>query len=329
MALTLSRRQEKEPSQFERASDGSMSLIDHVRELRSRLFIAAIGLVVGLIIGFFVAPNVFDILSKPYCQLPSSQAIHPDGTPYCEWVVLGVGDSLIVKLKVALWVGLFLGSPVWLYQLWAFVAPGLHRHERKWAYIFAGIAAPLFIIGGSLAYFMIFHSLPWIMEAGILGQPTKLEISAYLGFVTNMILLFGCGFEFPLLLMMLNFTGVVRGRKLLSWWRVVVFLCFAFAAIATPDPGPFGMTALAGAMSLLYFIAVGIAILNDRRKGRGKEMYAGLDDDQISPLADERVPVGASDPIEAPTPVDGPSTIDGPAPVNRPQPLEGRFDDLT
>jgi sec-independent protein translocase protein TatC len=329
MALTLSRRQEKEPSQFERASDGSMSLIDHVRELRSRLFIAAIGLVVGLIIGFFVAPAVFDILSKPYCQLPSSQAIRPDGTPYCEWVVLGVGDSLIVKLKVALWVGLFLGSPVWLYQLWAFVAPGLHRHERKWAYIFAGIAAPLFIIGGSLAYFMIFHSLPWIMEAGILGQPTKLEISAYLGFVTNMILLFGCGFEFPLLLMMLNFTGVVRGRKLLSWWRVVVFLCFAFAAIATPDPGPFGMTALAGAMSLLYFIAVGIAILNDRRKGRGKEMYAGLDDDQISPLADERVPVGASDPIEAPTPVDGPSTIDGPAPVNRPQPLEGRFDDLT
>jgi sec-independent protein translocase protein TatC len=243
--------------------------------------------------------------------------------------VLGVGDSLIVKLKVALWVGLFLGSPVWLYQLWAFVAPGLHRHERKWAYIFAGIAAPLFIVGGSLAYFMIFHSLPWIMEAGILGQPTKLEISAYLSFVTNMILLFGCGFEFPLLLMMLNFTGVVRGRKLLGWWRVVVFLCFAFAAIATPDPGPFGMTALAGAMSLLYFIAVGIAILNDRRKGRGKEMYAGLDDDQISPLADERVPVGASDPIEAPTPVDGPSTIDGPAPVNRPQPLEGRFDDLT
>jgi sec-independent protein translocase protein TatC len=329
MALTLSRRQEKEPSQFERASDGSMSLIDHVRELRSRLFIAAIGLVIGLIIGFFVAPAVFHILSQPYCQLPSSQAIDIHGKPYCDWVVLGVGDSLIVKLKVALWVGLFIGSPVWLYQLWAFVAPGLHRHERKWAYIFAGIAAPLFVVGGALAYFMIFHSLPWIMEAGILGKPTKLEISAYLGFVTNMILLFGCGFEFPLLLMMLNFTGVVRGRKLLSWWRVVVFLCFAFAAIATPDPGPFGMTALAGAMSLLYFIAVGVAILNDRRKGRGKEMYAGLDDDQISPLADERVPVGASDPIEAPTPVEGPSTIDGPAPVNRPQPLEGRFDDLT
>ncbi|MFI6072612.1 twin-arginine translocase subunit TatC [Actinoplanes sp. NPDC051343] len=329
MALSLSRRTEKQPSQFERASDGSMSLMDHVRELRSRLFIAAIGLVVGLIVGFIVSKGVFDILSKPYCTLPSSQGVRPNGTRYCDFVVLGVGDPLVVRLKVALWVGLFLGSPVWLYQLWAFVAPGLHRHERKWAYIFAGIAAPLFIGGGSLAYFMIFHSLPWIMDAGVLGQPTKLEVSAYLSFVTNMILLFGCGFEFPLLLMMLNFTGVLSARKLLSWWRVVVFLCFAFAAIATPDPGPFGMTALAAAMSLLYFIAVGVAWLNDRRKGRGKEMYAGLDDDQISPLADERVSVGAADPIEPPTPVSGPGTIDGPTPVERPRPLDNRFDDMT
>jgi sec-independent protein translocase protein TatC len=329
MALSLSRRSEKQPSQFERASDGSMSLIEHVRELRSRMFIAAIGLVVGLIIGFIVSKGVFNLLSKPYCTLPSSIATRPDGSTYCDFVVLGVGDPLVVRLKVALWVGLFVGSPVWLYQLWAFVAPGLHRHERKWAYIFVGIAAPLFIGGGSLAYFMIFHSLPWIMDAGVLGQPTKLEVGAYLSFVTNMILLFGCGFEFPLLLMMLNFTGVLSARKLLGWWRIVVFLCFAFAAIATPDPGPFGMTALAAAMSLLYFIAVGVAFLNDRRKGRGREIYADLDDDQISPLEDERVPVGASDPIEPPTPVDGPSAVASPTPVNKPLPLEGRFDDMT
>jgi sec-independent protein translocase protein TatC len=328
MALTLSRQQK--PGQFERASDGSMTLIEHVRELRNRLFIASIGLVVGLIIGFIIAKWVFNVLDKPYCSLPTSQVLWPqDGKYHCNFVVLGVGDSLGVRLKIALWVGLFLGSPVWLYQLWAFVAPGLHRHERKWAYIFAGIAAPLFIGGGLLAYFMIFHSLPWIMEAGVLGQPTQLELASYLSFMTNMILLFGCGFEFPLLLMMLNFTGVVTARKLLSWWRVVVFLCFAFAAIATPDPGPFGMTALAAAMSLLYFIAVGVAFFNDRRKGRGREIYAGLDDDQLSPLEDERVPVGASDPIEPPSPVDGPSSVGGPTPVSKPLPIEGRFDDMT
>src|SRR3954467_1467947 len=114
---------------------------------------------------------------------------------------------------------------------------------------------------------------------------------------------------------MLNFTGVVSGRKLLGWWRVVIFLSFAFAAIATPDPGPFGMTLLAACMSLLYFIAVGIAFINDKRRGRGKEIYADLDDDTISPLEDDRVPVGASDPIAAPSPVDGPTA--------RPTPLPG------
>jgi sec-independent protein translocase protein TatC len=167
------------------------------------------------------------------------------------------------------------------------------------------------------------HSLAFIMEAGVLGESTKLEVSSYTGFVTSMLLLFGGAFEFPLVLLMLNFTGVTSARRLLSWWRVVIFLSFAFAAIATPDPGPFGMTLLAACMTLLYFIAVGVAFLNDKRKGRGKEIYADLDDDEMSPLEDDRVPVGASDPIESISPVDAP------APVAKPMPLEGRFDDMT
>ncbi len=311
------------PSKFEQAADGSMTLIDHIRELRNRLFIASLGLVVGLIVGFILSQWVFHLLEQPYCRLPSSIATRADGTQYCDWVVLGVGDTLILRLKIALWVGLVVGAPVWLFQLWAFIAPGLHRHERKWAYVFVAIAAPLFAAGAVLAYFVVGHSLAFIMQAGVLGESTKLEVSSYIGFVTNMILIFGAAFEFPLILLMLNFTGVVSARKLLGWWRIVVFLSFAFAAIATPDPGPFGMTLLAACMIVLYLIATGVAFLNDRRKGRGKEIYADLDDDQISPLTDDRVPVGASDPIEAPSPVEAPT------PVSRPRPLEGRFDDMT
>ncbi|WP_250007997.1 twin-arginine translocase subunit TatC [Actinoplanes sp. M2I2] len=311
------------PTKFQQASDGSMTLIDHIRELRNRLFIASLGLIVGLIIGFIVSQPVFHLLEQPYCRLPSSIAINADGTPYCDWVVLNVTDTLILRLKIALWVGLIVGSPVWLYQLWAFIAPGLHRHERKWAYVFVAIAAPLFAAGGVLAYFVVGHSLAFIMEAGVLGEATKLEVSSYVGFVTNMILIFGVAFEFPLILLMLNFTGVVSAKKLLSWWRIVVFLSFAFAAIATPDPGPFGMTLLALCMVVLYLIATGVAALNDRRKGRKEEIYAELDDDQISPLEEERVPVGAFDPVEAPSP------IEAPEPVARPRPLEGRFDDMT
>ncbi|BFU44229.1 twin-arginine translocase subunit TatC [Krasilnikovia sp. MM14-A1004] len=315
MALTLRRRG---PSTFERASDGSMTLIEHVRELRNRLFWASLGIVAGLIVGFVISHWAFDILSAPYCALPSSKGAHG-----CEFITLGVTDQLVLRLKIALWLGLLLGAPVWLYQLWAFVAPGLHRHERKWAYIFVAISVPLFAAGAVLAYSVVGHSLSFIMEAGVLGAPTKLEVTSYIGFVMNMILLFGAAFEFPLVLLMLNFTGVVTGRKLLSWWRIVVFLSFGFAAIATPDPGPFGMTLLAACMSLLYFLAVGVAILNDRRRGRGREMYADLDDDEISALADDRQPVGAADRIEAPAP------IDTPAPVDKPLPLEGRYDDMT
>jgi sec-independent protein translocase protein TatC len=317
--VALSLRREKKPSKFEQAADGSMTLIEHVRELRNRLFIAALGILVGLIVGFIVSHWVFDILKAPYCALPSSIGVNGN----CEFITLGVADQLILRLKIALWVGLVLGAPVWLYQLWAFVAPGLHRSERKWAYIFVSIAAPLFIGGVVLAYAVIGHSLAFIMMSGVLGEPTKLEVTSYVGFVMNMLLLFGAAFEFPLILLMLNFTGVVTAKRLLSWWRVVVFLSFAFAAIATPDPGPFGMTLLAACMSLLYFIAVGVAALNDRRKGRGKEIYDGLNDDEISQLDEEKVPVGVSDPVAAPSPVDGP------APVTSPLPIERRFDDMT
>jgi len=315
MALSLRRQG---PSKFEQAADGSMTLIEHVRELRSRLFWASLGILGGLIVGFIISQWVFHILEGPYCALPSSWINNQ-----CRFLVLGATDTLVLRLKIALWVGLIVGAPVWLYQLWAFVAPGLHRHERKWAYVFVAIAAPLFIGGAVLAYFVVKHSLAFIMEAGVIGEPTQLEVTSYIGFVTTMILLFGVAFEFPLLLLMLNFAGVVSARRLLSWWRIVVFLSFAFAAIATPDPGPFGMTLLALCMSALYFGAVGVAFVNDKRKGRGKEIYAGLDDDELSPLDDVREPVAAGDRIDAPTP------IDRPEPVARPLPLESRYDDMT
>jgi sec-independent protein translocase protein TatC len=300
-----------------------MTLMEHVRELRNRLFWASLGLVAGLIVGFILSNTVFDLLKGPYCALESSWTVHSDGTRSCDFLVLGVGDTLLLRLKIALWIGLIVGAPVWLFQLWAFIAPGLHRHERKWAYIFVAIAAPLFASGAVLAYLVVGHSLNFIMEAGVLGEATKLEVTSYIGFVTSMILLFGAAFEFPLILLMLNFTGVTSAKRLLSWWRIVIFLSFAFAAIATPDPGPFGMTLLAACMSLLYFVAVGVAFLNDRRKGRGKEIYAGLDDDELSPLEDDR------DSVSAGQRVDASGVVDPPEPVHKPLPLESRYDDMT
>ncbi|MFU8852344.1 twin-arginine translocase subunit TatC [Micromonospora sp. SL1-18] len=310
MAFALKKRG---PSDFERASDGSMTLMEHIRELRNRLFRASLAIVGGLIAGFWLAQPAFDLLQKPYCRIPAA-IVNGECQKFLQ---LSPADGFILKLKLALWIGLIVGAPVWLYQLWAFIAPGLHRSERKWAYVFVSIAAPLFAAGAVLAYFVVDKGLGFLMDAGVSGLSSQLEVTRYISFVTNMILLFGVAFEFPLILLMLNFTGIATGRRLLSWWRVVIFVAFAFAALATPDPGPFGMTLLASALCLLYFVAVGVAFINDKRRGRGRELYAGVADDEVSPLDLSSEPVEAGGRVEAPEPIEAPA------------PIERRYDDMT
>ncbi|GGK01912.1 Sec-independent protein translocase protein TatC [Pilimelia anulata] len=322
MAFVLRRRR---ADRFARAADGSMTLIEHIRELRDRLFWAALGVVLGLVVGFFLADGAYDLLKQPYCRLPGYTV---DGV--CQpFFQMSPATGFIIKLKLALWIGLIVSGPVWLYQLWAFVAPGLHRHERKWAYVFVAIAAPLFAGGAALAYAVVEKGLFFLIEAGVTGHDgsrVQLEVESYISFVTTMILLFGVAFEFPLLLLMLNFTGVVSARRLASWWRVIVFLCFAFAAVATPDPGPFGMVLLAGALSLLYFVALGVAFLHDRRRSRREPAAPAVDDDELSPLDDAaREPVAAHprEPIAAPDPVGAPEPVAEPLPTSR------RYDETT
>lgn len=305
MAFALPKRGS---SNFERAADGSMTLIEHIRELRSRLFKASLGILAGLIVGLIVASNVQNVINAPYCDFKN---LDP-----CRFNITSPVDPFLLNLKIGLYVGLVLGAPVWLYQLWAFIAPGLHRHERRYSYIFVAIAAPLFAAGSFLAFFVVSKSLIFFMKMAD-GYDLQVDLTGYFSFVTGVMLLFGAAFEFPLLLLMLNFVGILSARRMLGWWRIAVFLMFVFAAVVTPTPDPFGMTALAGAMSVLYFAAVGTAFINDKRRGRGKEVYAGLDDDDTSPLSDD------------PEPVEAGERVDPVAPVPGPAPLERRYDDVT
>jgi sec-independent protein translocase protein TatC len=298
------------PSQFARAADGSMSLIEHLLELRSRLFKATVAVTLGLIVGYFLADPVFDLLKRPYCKVndfPVSE---------CDFTWLSPTDPFLQKLKIALWIGLIVAAPFWLYQVWAFVAPGLHRRERRWAYGFGALAIPLFVAGTLLAYLVVDRGLEFLLDTGLTGGATQLEATRYVSFITLLILVFGLSFQFPVLLLLLNFSGMVSARRLLGAWRVVVFVCFAFAAIFTPDPGPFGMILLASCLCLLYFLAVGVAFLHDRRKDRSEE-FADLSDDQISPLAEDLDPVTAGDPVE-------PAGV-----IDEPAPLDRRYDDIT
>jgi sec-independent protein translocase protein TatC len=316
MAFGLSRLRgrERAPSTFERAADGSMTLIEHIRELRTRLFRASLAILVGFGLGLWLSEPVRVLLSQPYCNIPSS--IDPV-TDKCRFVQLGPADVFLLNLKIALWVGLIVAAPIWLYQLWAFIAPGLHRHERRYAYFFTAIAAPLFAAGAVLAYFVVDKGLHFLLQFTGDDITVNLEVTRYISFVTNMILIFGVAFEFPLIALMLNFVGIASARRLLSWWRVAVFAFFAFSAIVTPTPDPFGMTALALCLSALYFMAVGGAFLHDRHKARKSAVYAGLDDDEVSPLEYDPEPVEAGPPVE----------VTGR--VEAPLPLDSRYDDTT
>ena len=305
MAFALGKRAR---SDFERAADGSMTLVEHIRELRNRLFKASLGILAGLVVGLFVAARVQTFVNAPYCEFKN---LDP-----CEFTITSPVDPFLLSLKIGLYVGLMLGAPVWLYQLWAFVAPGLHRHERRYSYVFMAIATPLFAAGSILAFFVVSKSLAFFMGMAA-GYDLQVDLTGYFNFVTGVMLLFGVAFEFPLLLLMLNVVGMVSARRMLGWWRPTVFLMFVFAAVVTPTPDPFGMTVLAAAMSLLYFTAVGVAFLNDKRRGRGGQTYAGLDDDEASPLAYDTQPVEAGE------------RIDPVAPVATPAPLERRYDDMT
>jgi len=299
----------KRVTQFERASGGSMTLFEHLRELRTRLFKSALGIAVGVVIGLIVAEPVIRFLKRPYCDYELAH-----GAAACQFAASsGPLDPFLNTLKIGLYVGLLLGAPVWLYQLWAFIAPGLHRHERRYTYIFAAIAAPLFFAGALLAHLIVAKSLRFFL--GTSGLLVIVDVNGYFSFVINMMLLFGAAFEFPLLIVMLNMVGVVSGKKLLGWWRPAVFLMFVFGAVVTPTPDPFGMSILAACMAVLYFGAVAFALVNDRRRSR-RALYGDLRDDELSQV-DEPEEIEAGEPIEPPEPV-GPATA-----------LERRYDDFT
>lgn len=254
---------------------GRMPLLEHLRELRSRLIRSVIAIVLGSVAGFVFYNEVIDVLIEPVCDT----GVTGVAEGRCgALVVSGVIGPLALQLKVALFCGLIFASPVWLWQLWAFLAPGLHRREKRWTYLFVGAGAPLFFLGAVVSYLVLPVAVRVLLDFAPADVANFLPLDEYLDFVLRMILVFGISFELPLALVMANMAGLVTSRKIRSWWRQMIFGIFVFAAAATPTGDPFTLAALAAPMTVLYGVAIVITAILDRGRAR-REAAAGNGED--------------------------------------------------
>ncbi len=256
-----------------------MTLVEHLRELRNRVFKGALTIFVATCASWFFYDELLQILVGPYEAATQFSSDQLD-----QQLVQGtIAGPFILQMKICGLAGLVLASPVWLYQLWAFIMPGLHRHERKWTMVFAAVAGPLFMAGVVLGYVVLPKGIQMLL--GFTGPDIAnyIDVNGYLSFALRMLLAFGIAFEIPLFVILLNLAGVISGQQLKHARRWIVLLAFVFAAVATPSADPFSMLALAIPMTLLFLLSEMIAHLVDRRRLR-RSGYAGLSDDEASTL---------------------------------------------
>ncbi|MCD0450092.1 twin-arginine translocase subunit TatC [Actinocorallia sp. API 0066] len=275
--------------------EGRMPLLDHLRELRNRLVKVLLALIAGMVVGWLVKEQVWAVLREPFCAVPQSQDLRGNA---CTLVVNGIFSSFFLYVKLSFIVGVVITSPVWLYQLWAFVAPGLHSKEKRWTLLFLALALPLFLVGTALAYATVERGLALFLGFTPDDAAALITIDEYLGFLITMLLVFGLAFELPLIVSILNLAGALPHTTIKKWRRGIIFGIFVFAAVATPSADPFTMISLAVPVVVLFGVSDGVAYLVDKRRAKQPSLYEGLSDDEASALDDEPSDLGKPAPIE-------------------------------
>lgn len=236
-----------------------MTLGQHLVELRKRLVRAAAGLVVGGVVGWFLSDLVMAAMRAPVEAIVSSQ--HRTAALNFSTIT----GSFDLKLEIALTVGAIVSSPVWLYQIFAFLVPGLTGKEKRYIFGFFFSAVPLFFAGCAAGWFVLPHIVGLL--TGFAGRQDSSYIDAptYYDFVLKLVMVIGVAFVLPVFLVLLNFIGVISAKAIRKSWRVALLVIVLFTAVATPSADVVSMLLLAVPMIALYFLAAGVAWLHDRR----------------------------------------------------------------
>ena len=264
---------------------GRMSLGDHLRELRRRFLVAAVAIAVGSVLGWVEYDSLFNQIMAPLRKVAAER----HGLVNINFG--GITQPFTVQLQVALFVGVIVASPVWLYQVWGFIVPGLTKREKRTTVGFIGSAVPLFLGGCFFATLAVPRAVEVLLGFTPKGAANLPDAALYLTFVMRFILAFGLAFLLPVFLVGLNIAHILPARIMLKGWRVAVLLIFVFAAMMTPTPDAWTMLVLAMPMVALFFGAVGVSTLLDRRRARREPQWGNVADDEASPLDDEASPL--------------------------------------
>jgi sec-independent protein translocase protein TatC len=282
-----------------RDPQATMTLVAHLTELRNRIFKALLALLVATAVSFWwYEHGLGEFIRAPYCNLPADLR-YGDVDSGCGLLITDVFGGVFIRLKVAFLAGTVLSAPFWLYQLWAFITPGLKRNEKKYGVAFVAVSSLLFAGGAVLAYISLSAGLELLLSLAGDGVVIALTAPDYIGFVLSLLVAFGVSFELPLIAIALNLVGVLSYQVLAKSRRWIFFLTVVFAAFVTPTQDPFTMLLMAGPMILLFEGAIQVARIVDKRRAKrdAAEHFHELSDDEASPL--DASPSALDEPVDS------------------------------
>lgn len=240
MALSLRRREA-------RPAPDAMTLAEHLGELRRRLIVSVVAFLVTATVAFLAYNQILAALKHPYCQVAPHR---------CGFYITGPLDGLTLRIKIAAYAGVFLASPVWLWELWRFITPGLNPREKRYAVPFIAASITLFALGCAVAFVIFPHALAWLDSIGGPSLTQILDPTKYLSLIVLLMVAFGITFEFPVLLVSLELAGVLSPKQLSSWRRWAIVVIVVVAGVVTPSSDPFSMLAMAIPLYVFYELSI-------------------------------------------------------------------------